>query len=89
MATSRSTEPRCSTERGDGAGELVGVEAVVDPPVAGDRRAGRVGGNASTGSLLTSPTRAPGTCATAPTNRVVASSAYGATNTTFAIAGGR
>ena len=45
-------------------------------------------GNASTGSLLTSPTRASGTWATASTNRVVASIAYGATNTTFAIPAG-
>ncbi len=78
--------PEPLAERGDGAGELIGVEAVVDPPVAGDRRRGRFAGTRSTGSLLTSPTRAPGTALTAPTNRVVASRAYGATNTTFAIA---
>ena len=47
------------------------------------------GGNASIGSLLISPTWAPGTWATASTKRAVASSAYGATNTTFVIAAGR
>ena len=46
-------------------------------------------GSDSTGSELINPTRAPGTWATASTKRPVASSAYGATNTTLVIAAGR
>ena len=77
-----------AAHRRHGLGEPVGVEAVVDAPVPGGGQA-HGGGNASIGSLLIRPTWAPGTWATASTKRAVASSAYGATNTTFAIAAGR
>ena len=87
MATSRSTDPSRSPSAATApvSWSASRQSSIRQWPAMAQR--GRVRGTTSTGSLLTSPTRAPGTAHTAPTNRVVASRAYGATNTTFAMGG--
>ena len=88
MATSRSTEPSRSPSAATAPVSWSGSRQSSIRQCAGDRGADVFGERRRPGRCSPDPTRAPGTAHTAPTNRVVASSAYGATNTTFAMLAG-
>ena len=88
MATRRSTEPRWPPSVGDRRRELVGVEAVVDPPVAGDRQAH---GRREALDGIAADQTDPGAGHVGDGARRTGSSRRartGATNTTFAIGAG-